>query len=111
MSARITLLQVLSEVVRHWNVPLPALLGRTRNAPATEARSVAMWLALGLTELSVEAIGRAMNSKPTAVARAVSAVQERLGQDAAFNELVHAMERRLRDAAEREAALRRRAAS
>lgn len=106
----ISLLQVQAEVVRHWNVPLAALLGRTRSAAATEARQVALWLACGLTGLDTGAIGRAMNCNSSAVARAVAAVMERLGQDAEFNALVHALETRLRDAAEREAAVRRRAA-
>lgn len=110
MTGTITLAQVQAAVARHWAVPLCALLGRPRRAAHVEARSVALWLAVGLTGLGTETIGRAMGCKGAAVARAVAAVQERLGDDVAFNELVHAVERELLDAAEREAALRRRAA-
>lgn len=92
-------------VARVWGVRPSLLYARPPNRRVAEAREVALWLAVGISGLSLVEIARIMRCKPDAVARATAVVQLDVRGVPAFAGTCYAIERELLDALDaREAA-------
>lgn len=96
---------IVATTASAWGVRPSLICDRPRNRRVAEAREVALWLAVGISGLSLAQIARRMQCTPDAVARATSYVQRRVHAEPAFAAACYAIERTLLDALDaREAA-------
>ena len=89
-----------------WRVrPMSLLYDRSRTRHVAMAREVALWLAVGISGLTIVEIAHRMRCAPAAVARATAEVQRDVRALPAFAATCYAIERELLDALDaREAA-------